>query len=78
MHEDNCFITLTYDDLHCPEDHSLVLRDIQLFVKDSEKKSVNFDFSTPVSTAALHIDLTITCASSDTVHLTSCSTKKPK
>ena len=46
------------------------------FVKDSEKKSVNFDFSTPVSTAALHIDLTITCASSDTVHLTSCSTKK--
>ena len=39
MHEDNCFITLTYDDLHCPEDHSLVLRDIQLFVKDSEKKN---------------------------------------
>ena len=29
-----------------------------------------------MSTAALHIDLTITCASSDTVHLTSCSTKK--
>ena len=37
MHEDNCFITLTYDDLHCPEDHSLVLRDIQLFVKTPKK-----------------------------------------
>lgn len=33
MHEANCFITLTYDEEHLPEDGSLVLRDWQLFAK---------------------------------------------
>lgn len=33
MHETSCFITLTYDDEHLPEDGSLVLGDWQLFAK---------------------------------------------
>lgn len=33
MHENNSFITLTYDDEHLPEDGSLHLRDFQLFMK---------------------------------------------
>ena len=44
MREDNCFLTLTYDDLHCPENHSLVLRDIQLFCKRLRKKIGKFRF----------------------------------
>lgn len=31
MHEDNCFVTLTYDDEHLPADRSLHYRDFQLF-----------------------------------------------
>jgi len=33
LHEENCFITLTYDDEHLPENGSLVKRDLQLFFK---------------------------------------------
>lgn len=33
LYEDNCFVTLTYDDEHLPESRSLVLRDFQLFMK---------------------------------------------
>lgn len=33
MHEENCFITLTYDDEHLPEDYSLDVRHFQLFMK---------------------------------------------
>lgn len=33
LHADNCFLTLTYDDVHLPADGSLVKRDLQLFLK---------------------------------------------
>ncbi len=33
MHEQNCFITLTYDDEHLPSDGSLHLKDFQDFMK---------------------------------------------
>lgn len=33
LHEDNCFITLTYDDSHLPSDGSLNKRHFQLFIK---------------------------------------------
>lgn len=33
LHEDNCFITLTYDDNHLPENGSLNLEDMQKFLK---------------------------------------------
>ena len=38
MHEENCFITLTYDKDHVPEDGSLRLRDFQLFMKRLRKR----------------------------------------
>lgn len=38
MYEDNCFITLTYDDDHLPENGSLCLRDWQLFMKRLRKQ----------------------------------------
>lgn len=37
MHEDNCFITLTYNDAHLPKDGSLVLSDYQKFMKRLRK-----------------------------------------
>lgn len=33
LHKENCFLTLTYDNYHCPPDGSLNLTDIQLFMK---------------------------------------------
>lgn len=33
MHEQNCFITLTYNDEHLPEDRSIDVREFQLFMK---------------------------------------------
>jgi len=33
MHEENCFVTLTYDDDHLPENGSLVKEDAQKFMK---------------------------------------------
>lgn len=36
-HEWNSFVTLTYDDEHLPEDHSVDLRDFQLFAKRLRK-----------------------------------------
>lgn len=38
LYEDNCFITLTYDDKNLPKDGSLCLRDFQLFMKRLRKK----------------------------------------
>lgn len=38
MHERNCFITLTYDDEHLPEDLSVDVREWQLFAKRLRKK----------------------------------------
>ena len=37
LHEDNCFVTLTYDDEHLPVDGSLKVRDFQLFMKRLRK-----------------------------------------
>jgi hypothetical protein len=37
LHEDNCFITLTYDDAHLPPGGSLVKRDFVLFMKRFRK-----------------------------------------
>lgn len=39
MHEENCFITLTYNDENCPQ--SLDYRDFQLFMKRLRKKYSN-------------------------------------
>lgn len=44
MHEDNCFITLTYDEQTLPADFSLHLRHIQLFCKKLRKKIGKFRF----------------------------------
>jgi len=41
LYEDNCFITLTYDDFHLPSDGSLVKRDFQLFMKRFRKRFGN-------------------------------------
>ena len=38
LYKDNCFLTLTYDDEHLPEDGSLNVRDVQLFLKKLRKK----------------------------------------
>jgi len=38
LHEDNCFITLTYSDKHLPKSGSLNKRDFQLFMKRLRKK----------------------------------------
>jgi hypothetical protein len=38
MFESNCFVTLTYDDLHLPKNNSLVLKDYQLFMKKLRRK----------------------------------------
>lgn len=38
LHENNCFITLTYNDDHLPNDRSLHYRDFQLFMKKLRKK----------------------------------------
>lgn len=37
LHEQNCFITLTYSDEHLPDDRSLDYRDFQLFMKRFRK-----------------------------------------
>lgn len=39
LYEDNCFITLTYNDENLPKDGSLCLRDFQLFMKRLRKSS---------------------------------------
>lgn len=33
QYKENCCLTLTYDNEHCPEDYQLVRKDIQLFLK---------------------------------------------
>lgn len=38
LHEDNCFLTLTYDNAHLPPDGSLNKRDICLFLKRLRKR----------------------------------------
>jgi hypothetical protein len=38
LHQNNCFITLTYDEKHLPADRNLVKRDFQLFIKRLRKK----------------------------------------
>lgn len=43
LHPQNCFVTLTYDDEHCPKDGSLNVRDWQLFAKRL-RKSGGFRF----------------------------------
>lgn len=41
LHEENSFITLTYNDEHLPENGSLNVRDFQLFMKRLRKKYAN-------------------------------------
>ncbi len=41
LHENNCFITLTYDNTHLPSDGSLHYKDFQLFIKRLRKKFGN-------------------------------------
>ncbi|AXL15241.1 replication initiator protein [Microviridae sp.] len=38
LHENNCFITLTYNDTYLPHDRSLKIKDFQLFMKRLRKK----------------------------------------
>jgi len=44
MHEENCFITLTYDEGNLPENYSLTLRHFQLFCKKLRKRIGRFRF----------------------------------
>lgn len=41
LHQQNCFITLTYDNTHLPSDGSLHYKDFQLFIKRLRKKFGN-------------------------------------
>lgn len=41
MHRENCFITLTYDDQHVPQNYSVDVRDLQLFNKRLRKSLPN-------------------------------------
>lgn len=41
MHPQNCFITLTYDDEHLPEDYSVHVRVFQLFMKKLRNRYAN-------------------------------------
>ena len=43
-HEDNCFITLTYDDEHLPRDRSLDVKVFQDFIKRMRKKVGKFRY----------------------------------
>lgn len=38
LYDDNCYITLTYDNDHIPQDHSVDIRHYQLFMKRLRKK----------------------------------------
>lgn len=38
LHEDNCFVTLTYDAEHIPDDYSVSVRALQLFMKRLRKQ----------------------------------------
>ncbi len=38
LYEDNCFLTLTYDDQHLPDDYSVSVRPLQLFMKALRNK----------------------------------------
>jgi hypothetical protein len=42
LHEQNCFITLTYDNDHCPSDRSLNYGDFQRFMKRFRKRFKDF------------------------------------
>lgn len=44
MHQDNMFLTLTYDDEHLPKFGSLQYRDVQLFLKRFRKQCGQFRF----------------------------------
>lgn len=44
MHEQNCFLTLTYDQVHLPEDGSLHVEDWQKFAKRLRKRAGPFRF----------------------------------
>lgn len=44
FHDQNCFLTLTYDNEHLPEDQSLNVRDWQLFAKRLRKRHGPFRF----------------------------------
>lgn len=51
LYEDNCFITLTFNDKHLQEDRSLCKKDFQLFMKRLRKK-----FSIPEGGSSLRDD----------------------
>lgn len=42
LYDDNCFLTLTYDNEHLPVDMSLNSKDIQLFMKRLRKHMISF------------------------------------
>jgi len=44
LHDDNCFLTLTYSDANLPSDGSLRVRDFQLFAKRLRKRAGSFRF----------------------------------
>lgn len=44
LHKESCFITLTYDEEHLPDDGSLSVREWQLFAKRLRKKLGDFRF----------------------------------
>lgn len=44
LHDQNCFITLTYDEEHLPPNQTLVLRDWQLFAKRLRKQKGPFRY----------------------------------
>lgn len=47
-HEENCFVTLTYDDDHLPDNGSLEVRDLQLFMKKLRRNRERAGFFLPM------------------------------
>ena len=43
LYKHNCFITLTFDDLHLPANRSISKRDLQLFMKRLRKRFKGFE-----------------------------------
>ena len=43
-YEENCFVTLTYNESYLPETFDMVKRDVQLFIKRLRKKGYKFRY----------------------------------
>lgn len=68
LHEENCFLTLTYDEENIPPDHSLKVEHFQKFMKRLRRRheKKKYAFSIVVNMAKKHLGRIIMRASLDT------------